>query len=63
MAINSTPYISKFNKNGHFLLYNRYTIYYTSNISFLLEIQIIYKTVELVLLRKKQYKDFKKFYE
>tara|TARA_B100000787_G_C16093609_1_gene250117 strand:- start:205 stop:783 length:579 start_codon:yes stop_codon:yes gene_type:complete len=38
-------------------------IYYTSNISFLLDIQIIYKTVELVLLRKKQYKDFKKFYE
>ena len=38
-------------------------IYYTSNISFLLDIQIIYKTVELVILRKKQYKDFKKFYE
>ena len=38
-------------------------VYYTSNISFLLDIQIIYKTVELVLLKKKQYKDFKKFYE
>ena len=38
-------------------------VYYASNISFLLDIQIIYKTVELVLLKKKQYKDFKKFYE
>ena len=38
-------------------------VYYTSKISFLLDIQIIYKTVELVLLKKKQYKDFKKFYE
>ena len=38
-------------------------IYYVTNVSFILDIKIIYKTVELVLLKKKQYKDFKKFYE
>jgi len=38
-------------------------VYYVKNISFLLDIKIIYKTIELVLLKKKQYKDFKKFYE
>jgi undecaprenyl phosphate N,N'-diacetylbacillosamine 1-phosphate transferase len=38
-------------------------VYYAKNISFLLDIKIIYKTVELVLFQKKQYKDFKKFYE
>ncbi len=36
---------------------------YTTKVSLLLDIQIIYQTVELVLLKKKQYKDFKKFYE
>ena len=38
-------------------------IYYVSNISFILDIQILFKTVELILFKKKQYKDFKKFYE
>ena len=38
-------------------------IYYTRNVSFLLDIKILYKTLELVLFKKKQYKDFKKFYE
>jgi lipopolysaccharide/colanic/teichoic acid biosynthesis glycosyltransferase len=38
-------------------------IYYTSKISFFLDMQIIFKTIKLILLRKKQYKDFKKFYE
>ena len=38
-------------------------IYYVTNVSFILDIKIIYKTVELVLFKKKQYKDFKKFYE
>lgn len=38
-------------------------VYYTTKVSFFLDVQIIFKTVELVLLQKKQYKDFKKFYE
>ena len=38
-------------------------IYYSKNISFLLDLQIIFKTIFLILFRKKQYKDFKKFYE
>jgi undecaprenyl phosphate N,N'-diacetylbacillosamine 1-phosphate transferase len=38
-------------------------IYYTKNVSFYLDIQILFKTVELILFKKKQYKDFKKFYE
>ena len=38
-------------------------VYYTKKISFFLDIKIIFKTVELVLLQKKQYKDFKKFNE
>ena len=38
-------------------------VYYATNISFILDIKIIYKTVELILFKKKQYKDFKKFYE
>ena len=38
-------------------------IYYVTNVSFILDIKIIYKTVELVLFKKKQYEDFKKFYE
>jgi len=38
-------------------------VYYAANVSFILDIKIIYKTVELVLFQKKQYKDFKKFYE
>ena len=38
-------------------------IYYTKNVSFFLDVQIFFKTVELILFKKKQYKDFKKFYE
>jgi undecaprenyl phosphate N,N'-diacetylbacillosamine 1-phosphate transferase len=38
-------------------------IFYVTNVNFLLDIKILYKTIILVVLRKKQYKDFKKFYE
>jgi undecaprenyl phosphate N,N'-diacetylbacillosamine 1-phosphate transferase len=38
-------------------------IYYTKNVSFFLDIQIFFKTIELILFKKKLYKDFKKFYE
>ena len=38
-------------------------IYYVENVSFFLDIKIIFKTIELVIFKKKQYKDFKKFYE
>jgi undecaprenyl phosphate N,N'-diacetylbacillosamine 1-phosphate transferase len=38
-------------------------IYYTKNISFFLDIKILFKTLELILFKKKLYKDFKRFYE
>ena len=38
-------------------------IFYVNNVSFFLDIQILFKTIELILFKKKQYKDFKKFYE
>ena len=38
-------------------------IYYTSNVSFFLDLKIIIKTFKLIIFKKKQYKDFKKFYE
>ena len=38
-------------------------IFYVHNLSFFLDIEILFKTVVLVLFKKKQYKDFKKFYE
>jgi undecaprenyl phosphate N,N'-diacetylbacillosamine 1-phosphate transferase len=38
-------------------------IYYIKNVSFFLDIQIFFKTIKLILFKKKQYKDFKKFYE
>jgi len=38
-------------------------LYYIKNVSFFLDIQIFFKTIELILFKKKQYKDFKKFYE
>tara|TARA_Y100000741_G_C18099479_1_gene496207 strand:- start:32 stop:610 length:579 start_codon:yes stop_codon:yes gene_type:complete len=41
----------------------RLDVHYTAKVSFILDIKILYKTVELVLFNKKQYKDFKKFYE
>jgi len=37
--------------------------YFTTNVNFFYDIQIIYKNVELVIFKKKQYKDFKKLYE
>jgi undecaprenyl phosphate N,N'-diacetylbacillosamine 1-phosphate transferase len=38
-------------------------IFYVKKVSFFLDIQILIKTAELLLFKKKQYKDFKKFYE
>ena len=38
-------------------------VYYATNLNFYLDIKILFKTVELILFKKKQYKDFKKFYE
>ena len=38
-------------------------IFYVNNISFILDIKILLKTAILVLSKKKQYKDFKKYYE
>ena len=40
-----------------------YDIFYVSNISFTLDLKILFKTIGLILFKKKQYKDFKKFYE
>ena len=36
-------------------------IYYTNNVSFALDVQILVKTIKLILLKKKPYKDFIKF--
>jgi len=41
----------------------RLDIYYSKNVSFFLDIKILFKTLELILFKKKPYKDFKKFYE
>jgi undecaprenyl phosphate N,N'-diacetylbacillosamine 1-phosphate transferase len=38
-------------------------IFYVKNVSFFLDVEILFKTVVLILYQKKQYKDFKKFYE
>ena len=38
-------------------------IFYVNNVSFFLDIEILFKTLILVLFKKKQYQDFKKFYE
>ncbi|WP_435088591.1 sugar transferase [Candidatus Pelagibacter bacterium nBUS_29] len=38
-------------------------LFYVSNVSFLLDIKILFETVKLVILKKKQYQDFNKFYE
>jgi undecaprenyl phosphate N,N'-diacetylbacillosamine 1-phosphate transferase len=35
-------------------------IFYVNNVSFFLDLEILFKTVVLVLFKKKQYKDFKK---
>jgi undecaprenyl phosphate N,N'-diacetylbacillosamine 1-phosphate transferase len=36
---------------------------YVGKVSFFFDIKILLKTAELILFKKKQYKDFKKFYE
>ena len=38
-------------------------IFYVYNISFFLDMRILFKTAVLILFKKKQYKDFKKSYE
>ncbi len=38
-------------------------IYYVNNISFYLDMKILFKTIILILFKKKQYQDFKKTYE
>ena len=38
-------------------------VIYATNVSFILDLKIIYKTIELVIFKKKQYKDFKKLNE
>jgi len=38
-------------------------IYYVTHISFLLDIKILLETFKVIILRKKQYQDFKKFNE
>ena len=40
-----------------------FDIYYKNNLSFILDLQIFFKTFQLIFLKKKQYNDFKKFYE
>ena len=41
----------------------RLDIYYVHNVSFFLDIKILFKTAVLILFKKKQFKDFKKNYE
>lgn len=36
-------------------------IYYSKNVSFLLDVQILFKTAQLILFKNKKYKDFQKF--
>ena len=38
-------------------------IFYASNISFFLDIKILFRTVLLILFKTKQFEDFKKTYE
>ena len=38
-------------------------IYYVSNLSLILDVKILLKTVQLIFSMKKQFNDFKKFYE
>jgi len=41
----------------------KFDIFYISHVSFLLDIKILWRTVILIIFKKKQYQDFKKFYE
>ena len=38
-------------------------VFYSSNVSFFLDISILYHTCKIILMNKKQYNDFKKFNE
>ena len=38
-------------------------MYYVDNMNFYLDLKIIFKTIILIFLKKKQYNDFKKMYE
>ena len=38
-------------------------IYYVNNVNFILDMKILIKTLGIIMLRKKQFEDFKKFYE
>jgi lipopolysaccharide/colanic/teichoic acid biosynthesis glycosyltransferase len=38
-------------------------IHYVSDVSFLLDMKILYQTFKLIILKKKQYQDFNKFCE
>ena len=41
----------------------KFDLYYVEEVNFILDLQIFLKTIGIILLKKKQYKDFKKFYE
>ena len=41
----------------------KFDLYYVEEVNFILDLQIFLKTIGVILLKKKQYKDFKKFYE
>ena len=41
----------------------KFDIFYATNISFFLDMKILFKTVTLVLFKTKQFEDFKKTYE
>lgn len=38
-------------------------IYYVANVSFLLDLKIMLKTIKIIITKKKQFQDFKKFNE
>ena len=39
----------------------KFDVYYVKNLSFFLDVQILFKTLILVIFKNKQYQDFKKF--
>ena len=41
----------------------KFDVFYTANISFFLDMRILFKTVGLILFKTKQFEDFKKTYE
>lgn len=38
-------------------------VYYVANVSFLLDLKIMFKTIKIIITKKKQFQDFKKFNE